>query len=129
MNSDPHRDAFKFLHDSVFPDEKQIEQMAPQQVDALLSDAGYDVGKLNERIAARKLKWAGSFALVAARQQRLAEAKEPVPKISVPATKEAILLHFSDYFGDKLPIAAQRCKGMDYEELAQLYRDLMGGTK
>ena len=129
MKPDPHSDAFKFLHDSAFPDENQVDQMTPQQLDSLLADVGYDVAKLDERIEAKKLKWAGPFALIAARQRRLAEAEQPAPVTAVPATKEAILLHFQDYFGDKLPIAAQRCKGMYYEELAQLYRDLMGDKK
>lgn len=129
MNPDPHSDAFKFLHESTFQDEKQVEQMSPHQVDSLLEDMGHDVAKLNERIAAKKLKWAGRFALLAAQQRRLAAAKKPEQEIVVPATKEAILLHFKDFFGDKMPIAAQRCKGMDYEELAQLYRDLMSEEK
>jgi hypothetical protein len=129
MNPDPHSDAFKFLYESTFLDEKKIEQMTLQQIDSLLEDMGQDVSKLNERIAAKKLKWAGRFVLLAARQRRLAEANKPEQEIVVPATKEAILLHFKDFFGNEMPIAAQKCKGMEYEELAQLYRDLMSDKK
>lgn len=126
MNPDEHLEAFKFLHGASVPDEKRIDAMSEAELDAHLTAQGTDLTKLNQRIAERRLQFAGRFALLAARKRRLAEANLPEPEIPTPATKAEILEALKKHFGEELPLAAHNARGMEYEELGQLYRDMMG---
>ena len=126
MNPDEHHEAFKFLHGASVPDEKNIDAMSEAELDEYLAAQGMDVAKLNQKIEERKLQFAGRFALLAARRRRLAEQNLPEAEIRIPGTKEEIIQALRDQFGADLPLAAQKFRGMDYAELGQLYRDLMG---
>ena len=130
MNPDEHFEAFKFLHAEFLPNEKAIDAMSESQVDECLAAEGIDITKLNERIAERKKKLAGQFALQAARQRRLAAKDDEQAAIAVPPTAEKIMELLKATFGEELPLAAQKAAGkMTYEELSQLYRDLMSGPR
>ena len=125
MSSDDHHEAFKFLHGASVPDEKRIDAMSEAELDEHLATQGIDVSKLNQKIGERKLQLAGRLALLAARRRRLAELDAPEPDIQLLGTKEEIIQAIRAKFGDELPLAAQKFRGMDYAELGQLYRDLI----
>lgn len=126
MSPDEHLEAFKFLHSAAVPDERKIDGMSEVELDAHLAAQGTDIAKLNQRIADRRLQFAGRLALLAARKRRLADAQTPEPNIAIPATKAEIIEALKAHFGQELPLAAQNARGMEYEELGQLYRDMMG---
>lgn len=128
MNPDEHLEAFKFLHAEIVPDEKAIDAMSESQLDEHLAGEGIDVKKLNERIAELKKKLGGQFALLAARQKRLAVSDDEQARIAVPATSEEIMKVLKAKFGENLPLAARKAAGeMTYDELSQLFRDFMSG--
>lgn len=120
-------EAFKYLHSATVPDETTLDAMSKEEVEQFLTDAGCDLKTLRARIADRKKKFAGRYALMLARQRRLASKAEPAPEPAVPDTKEGIIAYFEQHFGANLPLAARNFKSADYSELRRLYLDLVGG--
>jgi hypothetical protein len=125
MNPNEQHEAFKHLHSQAVADEKLIDSASPQEIDALLTADGVDLAKLNARIADKKKLFAGKYALLLARQRRLASVPSSIAPL-IPATKEEILARLREKYGESLPLAAQRCREMDYGELSLLYADLEG---
>jgi hypothetical protein len=127
MIPDEHLEAFKFLHAASVPDEKAIDAMSEAEVNEHLAADGFDVARLDERIAQRRKKLEGQLALMAARKRRLAAQAAPEVELLVPPSAAEILAALMARFGDQFPLAARRAAGrMTYDELCQLYRDLMG---
>ena len=120
-------EAFKYLHSASVPDEATLDAMSRAEVEQFLADAGCDMKTLRARIADRKRKFAGRYALMLARQRRLAGKPDGGPEPSVPDTKEGISAYFEQHFGANLPLAARNFKSADYSELRRLYLDLVGG--
>lgn len=125
MKPDEHFEAFKYLHAAAVPDDKKIDAMSEAELDEYLAGHGTNVTELNQKIAARKEQFAGRLALLAARKRRLAEARAPQEDLPIPATKDELIQALKARFGEELPMAAQKFRGMDYDELGQLYRDMM----
>jgi hypothetical protein len=120
-------EAFKYLHSASVPDEAAIDAMSEEQVDQFLADTGCDLNKLRERLAERKKRFSGRYALMLARRERLTRKEREGFEPIVPDTKEGIITAFEHCFGDAMPIAARGYKTADYEELRRLYLDLFGG--
>ena len=126
-NTTEKMEAFKYLHSVSVPDEKTLDVMSNEEVVEFLTNTGCDMKMLRERMADRKKRFSGRYALMLARQQRLAVKKENGPEPSVPETREGIIAFFDQHFGENLPLAARNFKSADYNELRRLYLDLMGG--
>ncbi len=114
---------FRLLQVSSLPDEEAIDAMTPEQVAQCLADAGIDPAKLQLKIAERKKKLAGMFALMRAHQARTAP-QASVPAVAVPGTREAIIAYFEQRYGQEMPMAARNYRSASYEELKQLFLDL-----
>jgi hypothetical protein len=125
MNPKEQHEAFKHLFSHTTPDDKAIDAASPEEADAMLAADGTDVLKLNARLAEQKKRLAGKYALVLAHQRRLM-ATHLTHTTSIPATKEEILTRLREKYGETLPLAAQHCREMSYEELSLLYVDLEG---
>lgn len=117
-------EAFKHLHRSTVPDEAALEAMSRDQIAEYLKEEGIDLPQLRARMADRRKKFAGKYALMLAAQKRK-KAGAGAPVMAVPATREGIIAAFEAKFGDKMPMAARKYRTADYEELKQLYVDLM----
>ena|ERR1700679_2919254 len=118
-------DAFEFLFSASVPSEAAIESMSTEELDEFLKDSGFDLPKLDARIAEQKKKLLGRYALMLAHRRRL-EKKEVLetPVTQVPDTREAIIAYFQERFGEEMPFAARNFKAASYEELRLLYLDL-----
>lgn len=127
MKPNDKLEAFRHLHAASVPDEAALDAMSPAEIDAFLASEGVDLTKLNQRLADKKKRFAGQYALMLARQRRLARPEASAPTITVPPTREAILKHLKQKYGESLPLAARNCLDMNYEELSRLFLDLEGG--
>lgn len=127
MNPNEKLEAFRHLHAASVPDEKTLDTMSPADTDAFLASEGVDLPKLTQRTAEKKKRFAGQYALMLARQRRLARPVMPAQTVTVPPTREEILKHLKQKYGESLPLAARNCQDMNYEELSQLFLDLESG--
>jgi hypothetical protein len=120
-------DAFKYLLSASLPRDEAIDALSAKEVDDLLKETGFEQPKLDERIAEQKKKFSGRYAMMLARRRRLqASAVEEAPAIEIPATREAIIAYLADRYGEEMPMAARNFKNADYDELRQLFVDLVG---
>lgn len=126
MKPNDKLEAFRHLHGASVPDEAALEAMSAADIDAFLASEGVDLSKLRQRLAEKKKRFAGQYALMLARQRRLARPDTLAPGIAVPPTREAILKFLKQKYGEELPLAARNCQDMNYEEMSQLFLDLEG---
>ena len=119
-------DAFKFLFSVSVPSDAAIESMSTEELDEFLKESGFDLPKLDARIAEQKKKLLGRYALTLAHKRRLEKREvSETPVAQVPDTREAIIAYFQERFGEEMPFAARNFKAASYVELRLLYLDLL----
>ncbi len=120
-----YQQAFDHIFKHAIPDQEAIDRMGKEEVEAFLADSGVDIEAYRQRVAERKQHFAGKYALLQARRERLRQTEREQPEIEVPETKEGILQKLSAILNAPNParVYGRNFEDIGYDELRQLYID------
>ena len=126
MKNKKEIEAFRFLQATSYPSDGVIEGMSETEVDDYLREDGKDIEELNNKIDELKNHYSGRYALIVARNERIKEESSDRFIGVIPTTKEEIIQQLAERFGDNIPLAARNFKSANYDDLRQLFIDLLG---